>query len=168
MLFIARKKRGRAKWARKSTIVIFLMALFLAIESLTAAQTNTTNVKLPYAGAIDLSECIGEPVDFTGMIHIVNKFQEKNGNLLSMAHVNVKLQGYGLTSGDLYQGMQEEEVILSGQYPEYPLESTHIINVHFIGSGTAENFTVHMTLHFSINANAEMTSQVEETNADCR
>jgi hypothetical protein len=152
----------------KKTMIFFGITMIIGVLVFTTAQAETTNVKLPYSGAIDLSECIGESVDFTGVIHIVNKFQENNGHLLSMAHVNVKLDGYGLMSGDLYQGMQEEEVIISGQYPEYPLESTNIINVRFIGKGTAKNFISHVTLHITINANGEMTAQVEDTNADCK
>jgi len=38
----------------------------------------------------------------------------------------------------------------------------------FVGIRSKKHFILHVTLHITINANGEMTAQVEDTNADCK
>jgi hypothetical protein len=53
-------------------------------------------------------------------------------------------------------------------FKDLPYEYTAINNFKIIGEGQAENLLVHQTVHITVNANGEMTVDVEKTSLECR
>ena len=137
-----------------------------------AASTVTTNQQVPFAQIVFVpcaNNGAGEPVLISGTLHILqHQTLSDAGNL----HIKVHFQpqgasGVGLVTGDEYRatGVTQEELNLNGPLP---FTDTFINNFRIIGQGPDNNLLVHQTIHFTINANGELTADVVNTSVECR
>jgi len=69
-------------------------------------------------------------------------------------------------TGDKYQatGITEDKITLG----PLPVTSTFVNNFYMIGQGPRNNFKVHETFHFTINANGETTAFVDNFRVTCQ
>ena len=137
--------------------------------ALASSQGVSTNQSTPL-NATSWVSCanggVGENVTFGGMLHeTFHTTQSTSG----MVHVRYQVQpqgvvGIGAISGSKYIGTgitQESFGFQAG--------STHtfINNFRMIGQGSAANFTVHETLHVTVNAIGVVTSDVDRITTTC-
>ena len=139
---------------------------------LLAALTETTNLRIP----LDLVVFVpcaaggaGELVALSGTLHVLTHVTESpTGNLHLKAHFQPQgVSGVGLTTGDKYQGtgVTQRQTNINGPLP---FTDTFINNFRIIGQGPDNNFTVHQTIHFTVNANGEVTAEVVNTKVECQ
>lgn len=135
------------------------------------ATTMTISVKEPSVIPVFIPCALGgqgEVVELTGTLHMVMHFTvDPNGGY----HYDLSFQpqgmsGVGETSGDKYQatGITRD----SANFSTLPYNSTYVNNFRIIGQGTGNNFIVHENVHFTINANGELTAYADNFSASCK
>lgn len=108
----------------------------------------------------------GEYVTFTGSIRRVwHGTFDANGNFHGTMHDNAQnLRGTGSVTGTTYRGGGAFNESLSvGRGSTSTLVSSYVL----AGQGQESNLRLHATFHFTINANGEVTSNVENLQGSC-
>jgi hypothetical protein len=158
------------------TILLFAT---LAIGLLTAApvraqaQTFTDNVKEPIALAVFV-ECAnggaGELVELTGTLHVLfHVTVDAQGGVHVKSHFQPQgIRGVGSTTGDKYQATGVTQDHFNAGSDGLPVTFTFINNFRIIGKGPGNNFLVHETFHVTINANGQVTAEVDNFRAECK
>jgi len=153
------------------TIAMTLLTLSLAAVAFSQALAITTNDFVPFSQAV-LVPCAnggsGEIVLVEGILHIQNHIT-LNGNRASVkTHIQPQgAVGVGQTTGDLYSAVgvtQEQDSIplLNGA-----AETTFVNNFRLIGQNADNNLQVHETIHFTIDANGNVTTFIDNFKVDC-
>ncbi len=96
----------------------------------------------------------GEIVDLTGPLHTLISFTINGNNVSGFFHFQPQgITGTGETTGAKYQatGVTQERN-----------------NFRIIGQGPGNNFLVHETLHFTINADGTVTVFHDNFSVDCK
>ena len=136
-----------------------------------SATVHNSNVEVPFSSSPFVS-CAnggtGEFVDITGTLHTVaHSTVSPNGNISFFAHNQLQwAKGVGQTTGDVYQAngvTHEVEANATG----LPFTTTITDNVLLIGPGPGNNRRVHMTIHLTVNANGEVTADVNIIEVTC-
>jgi len=137
-----------------------------------SAVTSQTNAEIP----IDLFVFVpcanggaGELIVVSGPLHVLFQVTISNtGNVLLYAHFQPQgISGTGSVTGDKYQATGITQSTNTFSTP-FPITSTFVNNFYMIGQGPDNNFKVHETLHYTINANGEVTSFVDNFSVTCK
>jgi hypothetical protein len=109
----------------------------------------------------------GESVYLSGYLHIVfSTTVDGNGGFHTRIHHNPQgITGVGELSGDKYQAVGQTRTVTNGRVGE---TYTFVNNYKIIGQGRGNNFLVHDTIHYTVNANGEVTSELANTSVECR
>lgn len=78
------------------------------------------------------------------------------------------LSGYGQTTGDQYQGTGGTGGHFNSSFSGFPYTDSYVNNFRIIGQGTGNDLLIHENVHFTINANGEVTATVGNFSAECR
>ena len=111
----------------------------------------------------------GEIVDLTGPLHTLISFTINGNNVSGYFHFQPQgVTGTGETTGLNYQatGLTEESFKSSLQNGQANL--TFVNNFRIIGQGPGNNFLVHETMHFTINADGTFTVSFDNFTVDCK
>jgi hypothetical protein len=137
-----------------------------------AAATSTTSEKFPFQ--IDVFvQCAnggaGEDISLSGTLHVVNSLTVSNtGNIVFKSQAQPqRLSGVGAETGDLYQGTGVTQTHIT-ELSSLPYTETFVNNFRMIGQGPGNNFLVHQTVHITVNANGEVTAEVDEGKTECK
>ena len=137
-----------------------------------SAVTSQTNAEIP----IDLFVFVpcanggaGELIVVSGPLHFLFQVTISNtGNVLVDAHFKPEgVSGTGFTTGDKYQATGITRSTDTFSTP-FPITSTFVNNFYMIGQGPDNNFKVHETLHYTINANGELTAFADNFSVTCQ
>jgi hypothetical protein len=135
------------------------------------AVLDKVNVKIPIA-LTQFVPCAdggqGEDVALTGNLHVLFQFAISNSGQVTLRdHSNPQgVVGTGLSTGDTYRGTgvtQSHDRL--GQVGE---SFTFVNNFRIIGRGPGNNFTVHETIHVTVNANGNVTVSTEKARIGCK
>jgi hypothetical protein len=109
----------------------------------------------------------GEEIVLYGKMHeLYHVTLDGNGGFHGKVHYQPqRLSGTGLTSGDKYQGTGVGQNSFNGKVGE---TFTIVENYRMIGQGTGNNLLVHVTSHYTVIANGEVTSEVENVRVECK
>jgi hypothetical protein len=135
-----------------------------------SATTTVTNERVPFFAAGPVPCANGGAGDFVvleGTSHNVTRTTESaSGNLSVTFHSNTQgVKGTGLITGDTYQGNSSTtESITMGPGETRTFTGSFLV----VGPGPDNNFTVHQTTHLTVNANGEVTSDVDNISFECR
>jgi hypothetical protein len=152
------------------------VALVVAVAgalALPAHAAVTVNEKIPLDLLVNVpcaNGGLGEDVQLNGMLHELISF-EINGNTASgKAHFQPQgVSGVGLTTGAKYRGTgvtQErfkEPVASDGSASTF----SFVNNFRIIGQGPGNNLLFHDVVHVTVNANGDVTAEVELHKIDC-
>ena len=106
----------------------------------------------------------GEIVDLNGPLHTLITSTINGSNVSGRFHFQPQgLTGTGETTGAKYQatGVTQESFKTSLQNGRATL--TYVNNFRIVGQGQGNNYLVHETLHFTVNANGTMITRNENT-----
>lgn len=159
---------------RRKAFHLMLVALLLTFVPgalFAQATTATTNEFIPFA-QLTFVDCAnggaGEFVLIEGTLHILTHVTI-NGN---RAVIKEQFQpqgttGVGLTTGDTYRAVGGTKF-----HDTIPLTNgaqtfTVVNNFRMIGPGPDNNLQIHQNVHITINANGEVTSEVENDSVEC-
>lgn len=158
---------------------LLCFAVLLAVLGLTAtggfpkATVEKSNIEV----LIDMTEFVpcalggeGELVDLSGRLHILeHTTTDNNGGVHVVLHYQPKgVKGTGQESGDTYQGTGVTKTSTNVTGAGLPYEFTDVTNFRIIGPGPGNNSLVHVTIHFTINANGETTADVVNAKVECK
>jgi hypothetical protein len=147
----------------KRNLVIFSLVAAMGLMLTGQAIAQSSEGRFPFGGTVDVC---GELVDFEGEFHVVTNFVEsKSGNVMSKFHINAKGTGVGQTSGAVYQW---NDAINESFNASKGLNFTGNQSWLLIGQGKAPNFKLNSTFHITINANGEVTAEVNNFSAECK
>jgi hypothetical protein len=76
--------------------------------------------------------------------------------------------GIGLATGQTYRGTGGTFEAEGYNYDGYPATYAFVNNFRIIGQGPGNNLLMHMTLHQTVNADGEITADVDFTSLECR
>jgi hypothetical protein len=147
-----------------------LLALALGAKPTQAqAETDHFNDRVPVEGVF-FNECTGEFVTFEGTQHIVgHSTEDASGGAHFWIRLHSQVQGVS-TSGAKYvaRGNTSFHDNISS---ESAANFTFMETIQFIrqGSETAEDdFQSKFLFHVTVNANGELTSEVEQVDVECK
>jgi hypothetical protein len=122
------------------------------------------NLKEPFL-QVTFVECanggLGELVVIEGTLHII--FKENATHFQPMG-----ASGIGLATEDVYQAVgvtRESTKVGDGGFPYV---HTFVNNFHLVGPGPDNNFRVKQTVHVTVNANGDLTAEVNKTSTTCQ
>lgn len=144
--------------------IVAVIALVLLSRG--ASAEVVTNMFVPLNATVN-NACTGEPVTLTGELHVLASIQETgNGLRISMHTQPVGATGTGSVSGATYHatGITRQFIFLDGPPPQ---DRTFVNNFYIIGEGSAPNFMVHTTIHLTVDADNNVTTNVLNTNTSC-
>ena len=142
-----------------------ILALLLTAPALAEV---TTNIQVPLDMYVFVP-CVPEMIHITGELHILLTVTVTPNTLHFTSHFQpMGVSGVGLTTGDKYQGtgVTRQSVNVNGVV--YPYNYTYVNNFRMIGQGPGNNFMVHQNVHLTINANGEVTAQVDNLKITCK
>jgi hypothetical protein len=152
-------------------IVTFMVGTAaLMMPALAKAETVTTNVKYPVVWT-EWVPCAmggaGESIVLYGVMHeVYHTTLDGNGGFHAKMHTQPqRLSGTGLTSGDKYQGTGVTQDSFNGKVGE---TYTFVNNYRMIGQGPGNNLLIHVTSHYTVNANGDVTAEVDNIRIDCK
>lgn len=150
--------------------IILAATITLVFSALAPAQAQTDQQRVPLYLEVFVDcayDGLGETVVLEGTIHFTfhAKFDSAGGlHIHSLANPQ-GVRGYGQLTGDKYQGTgvaKENFTLLPGQ------TSTFIDNFRIIGQGPGNNLLIHQNTHYTINANGDITAEVDNFSAECK
>ena len=111
----------------------------------------------------------GETVDLTGPLHTLITFTVNGNNVSGFFHFQPQgISGTGETSGAKYQATGVTQESFKNSLQNGQANETFVNNFRIIGQGPGNNFLVHETLHFTINADGAVTVSHDNFSADCK
>ena len=142
-------------------------------EAAFAATTYMANVSEPLQLDVYI-ECAaggaGETVRLEGMLHSIFRltFDAQGGVHGTFHDQPQQLSGTGLTTGTLYQGTGVTRDVANVGAAGLPAVFTFVNKYRIIGQGPGNDFIAHITSHYTINANGDVTVSVDHATFDCR
>ena len=111
----------------------------------------------------------GESVDLTGPLHTLITFTINGNNVSGFFHFQPQdISGTGETTGAKYQATGVTQESFKNSLQNGQANETFVNNFRLIGQGPGNNFLVHETLHFTINADGAVTVSHDNFSADCK
>jgi len=147
---------------RKALLIPALLAVVaLAMMPLAHAEV-IQNEKYPLDMMFGFVDNDGNPhmLHLTGYLHVLYAYTLDNAGGF---HMKMHSQPQGVSGEDLFTGAkyQGTGVTQWEQNGKVGTEYTYINNFRMIGQGKAPSFLLHQTIHFTINANGELTANVD-------
>ncbi len=143
--------------------IAVLAGLVLCSASLFAqASTVITNQSVEFDFLV--TSCSGEPVTFLGTAHVIQQATGNRNGGHSFVHINFHLEGTS-ASGTVYEANEQLNGIEVQNGATVFQNDGHL---NAIATGPEDNLAVHTTIHFTVNANGEVTAESFEFEADCR
>ena len=144
--------------------VAILAALLFVFSAPLFAQAATfmTNETVDFDFLV--TSCSGEPVTFIGTAHVIQQGTGNQNGGHFFVHINFHLEGTS-ASGTRYE-VNEQVNNIEVQNGATVFQSEAHLNA--IATGPEDNLAVHTTIHFTVNANGEVTAESFEFEADCR
>ncbi|MCU7549908.1 hypothetical protein OCK74_12320 [Chitinophagaceae bacterium LB-8] len=112
--------------------------------------------------------CAGDLVTLEGTLHLQMHVTINGNNIIVKEHFQPQgITGIGI-SGKKYQATGVTQDIFKGSLQNEQVSFTSINNFRIIGQGPGNNYLVHQTIHTTINANGEVTSEVDNSSVECK
>ena len=112
----------------------------------------------------------GEFVEVSGSLNFVFHlfFDSAGGNHLQLKSNLQGVSGIGLTTGTKYRMSDSESQQFNVAADDAPNETTSVSSMRIIGQGPGNNFVLHESAHFTVNANGDVTAQHDHFSVDCK
>jgi hypothetical protein len=112
--------------------------------------------------AIRSNECNGEQVELSGVIHLVSH-SLPDGSVLG--HFNYQnVTGIGLSTGIQYRVSAVDQVRLEAPFPSSIQSVRHL---RLLAQGPGDDVLVDAIFHITVNANGEVTAEMDELTTRC-
>jgi hypothetical protein len=135
------------------------------VEDATPMATVSANTSDPLSQLLS-NPCNGDLVAIEGVVHTVFGLHvDQAGGSHIQAHIIEHGAGTGLAAGDKYSFSADTSFV--SNTPDPTSETTQVVNVHLVGQGGAPDFFALQVLHFTVNANGQVTALVDKFTSAC-
>ncbi|SRR6266446_4484169 len=156
----------------KNTKIMMFFAAVLAIFTTSANAAIQVNESIPITLSVFVpcaAGGAGEIVDLSGPLHVLLTFTINGNNLSGRQQFQPQgISGTGETTGLSYQATGLTATSFAGSLVNGQFTQTFINRFDIIGQGPNNNFTVHETLHITINADGTVTVFFDDFSVECR
>ncbi|NNF34118.1 MAG: hypothetical protein HKN68_08420 [Saprospiraceae bacterium] len=130
------------------------------------APNGATVIEIPYFNSGPL--CNGEFLELTGTWQIIsNVHPDGNGGFHVVDHWHIKASGIG-TYGNEYKLNYSDNFVTNTGAGGLPFTGTNTSNFNIIGKGKAPNLKSWGVVHVTINANGDVTADVNWSAFTCK
>jgi len=152
-------------------VVVCVLGLILSaiVSAHAAVEVNDrTDVSLEVFVAC-AADGAGEIVDLTGPLHTIITFTINDNNVSGFFRFQPQgISGTGETTGEKYRGTGVTQESFKTSLQNGQANLTFVNNFRIIGPGPGNNFLVHETSHFTIDANGTVTVSHDNFSVDCK
>jgi hypothetical protein len=153
----------RVVWCICTLLASMIVPANAAVQANDTTEINLT-IFIPCAAG-----GAGETVDLTGPLHTLITFTINGNNVSGFFHFDPQgISGTGETTGAKYQATGVTQESFKNSLQNGQANETFVNNFRIIGQGPGNNFLVHETLHFTINADGAVTVSHDNFSADCK
>ncbi|MFP5246843.1 MAG: hypothetical protein ACLGH0_09120 [Thermoanaerobaculia bacterium] len=140
-----------------------LSALLLLSAGSAFAQAGTiiTNQWVPFD--FQITSCTGEIVTFIGEAHVIQQATGNPNGAHSLVHINFQLEGTSASGTKYVVSEQLNGIEVSGGGFVFQNDG----HLQAISQGSEDNLFVSTTIHFTVNANGEVTADQFEFTTEC-
>ena len=147
------------------TLIALAAALLVLVPAFGEIQIND---KVPLTMSVFIP-CAGETVVLTGELHTVMSITENENGIHVRSHFQpMGVSGVGPISGNKYQATGVTRQDMNTASDGFPVTQTFVNNFRIIGQGPGNNYLVHAVFHVTVNANGEVTAQVDNSSTECK
>jgi hypothetical protein len=159
------KGESMVRVTRATPALLLAVLLILGMPAMAAVVVNED---VPIDDVV-FNPCTNEDVHITGTAHTVGTLTE-NGNRSNLSvHVNYRVEGVGLTSGDSYSsnaiGMANENVEFDNDEIG---QATVVLHARLIGPGNLPDADELAFAHITVNPSGEATVEIVQDRLTCR
>jgi hypothetical protein len=153
---------------RIMTMCLVAMTALVVQANAAVEVNNTTDISITVfipcaAGGA------GEVVDLSGPLHTLISFTINANNASGYLHFQPPgITGTGETTGLTYHATGITQQSFSGSLQNGQSNFTFVNNFRIIGQGPRNNYLVHETMHFTINADGTLTVSFDNLTVDCK
>lgn len=161
----------RAAFNAKKATIVLLAAMMLAISLPANAHAAVeVNIKEPLAGSVFEDVCGEDVIHTSGDLHVLITSTINDNRASGYVHFNPQgAKLVGLTTGNEYIGTgMGSPVHFNESLDGGSATFTSVGNFRLIGKGQAPSLLVHSVVHTTINANGELTAEVELDTEECK
>jgi hypothetical protein len=145
--------------------VVMLSVVVGMVTSSVASGQNGAEVQTVEAIGTKANPCAGDLVKFNGgRTLLLSHSTMPGGGIHIQLKITTTAEGLGAPSGDYYTIYENSGFELN---VHQPFESTEIIDERVVSRSGTQNFTMHSTLHLTVNANGVPTAFVDNTHTSC-
>lgn len=137
--------------------------------ALAEADTSTVSLRIPIE-MVTGNSCQVEGVAISGYVHVVQHVTSDDTGGVHIANI-VNLQGVagtGLVSGFQYRLSNVQIEFVSNFAGLGAQEQTEIAVGQFVARGRGDDLALHANIHFTINANGDLTVLFANQTQECR
>jgi hypothetical protein len=154
----------------KPVIALLAVLSLVGVFSTATLAEVITNDRIPFADSVFVpcaNGGAGEWVDLSGTLHVVfHVTVDSDSGYHAKSHSQPQgVTGIGSITGAKYQGTGVTQDQFNGKVGS---EYTFVNNFRIIGQGPGNNATVHQNVHVTVNANGEVTANVDNFRAECK
>jgi hypothetical protein len=147
----------RTNLARVTMCLVAVLAIVITPAN-AAVQVNDTTVISLTVFIPCAAGGAGEVVDLNGPLHTLISFTINGSNVSGYFHFQPQgISGTGETTGVKYQATGITQESFKNSLQNGQANFTFVNNFRIIGQGPGNNFLVHETLHFTVNADGTLT-----------
>ncbi len=151
---------------RKTPFTILLTVAVALLWVTPASAGVIVNESVPFEVLVPIP-CAGEAVLLMGELHtLITLTEDANGGIHMTLHFQPQnVSGVGIVSGDMYRGTGVTRETVNTD--TVAMETTFVNNFRIIGQGTGNNLLVHAVFHMTVNANGDVTAEVDLMSSEC-
>jgi hypothetical protein len=154
----------------KPVIALLAVLSLVGVFSTATLAEVITNDRIPFTISVFVpcaNGGAGEIVDLSGTLHVVfHVTVDSDSGFHSKSHSQPQgVTGIGQITGAKYQATGVTQDQFNGKVGS---EFTYVNNFRIIGQGPGNNFLVHQNVHVTVNANGEVTANVDNFRAECK
>jgi hypothetical protein len=147
-----------------------ITAMIALLVPSTGRSEVITQIEMPLATTITVpcaARGAGEMIDLTGEVHAVFSVTvDANGGVHISTHFNnVGVSGIGLTTGDRYHAAGPNHFVSNSRGTQNEL--TFVNDFLLVAPGSGNNLRIHELVHVTVDANGEITAEVNSLAVDC-
>ena len=158
------------RWIGARTILGLMMVLALLAPASAWGKATTVREEetVPF-DVVFFNECTGEEVHLTGELLIrVRTTIDATGGIHATFHLTPRhVRGVGVESGIAYKVVGGERDSFNAAADEAPLVYTATMMFNVVSQGGSDNLKVKYVFHVTINAQGEVTAEIDNFSFAC-
>ena len=158
----------KTKIPRVTMCLVAMLAIVIVPANAAVQVNDTTDISLTVFVPCAAGGA-GEVVDLSGPLHTLISFTINGNNVSGYFHFQPQgISGTGETSGAKHQATGVTQESFKNSLQNGQANFTYVNNFRIIGQGPGNNFLVHETLHFTVNADGSLTVFHDNFSIHCK